>query len=160
MKMPAPHERMNPLSRREMLKGAAAGIGIAMLPTAGLLAAATASKSTLPPVVAMGYWQHPRTVNLNTPDDVVADASAVVPEAASYRLQVLSAVSNTPLSLDAEYAANAAHRFWQCWTEGGLLQQSHTGAIVWWAQNKHALTVTVRSAGGASLTQGPAKIGT
>ena len=28
---------------------------------------------TLAPMVAMGYWQHPRMINLNTPDDVVAE---------------------------------------------------------------------------------------
>jgi len=39
MKNPAQND-MNSLSRRKMLKGAAAGIGLAILPTAGLLAAA------------------------------------------------------------------------------------------------------------------------
>ena len=152
--------RSDAIGRREVLKGAIAGIGLAMLPAAGVLASAAASKSTLAPVVAMGYWQHPRSVNLSTPDDVLVDASVVAPAAASYRLQVLSAVSNTALSIDADYMGNAAHRFWQAWTEGGLLQHSNSGAIVWWAQNKHALPLTIRTAGGASLTQVPAKIGT
>jgi len=161
MKNPAQHHGTNPLSRREMLKGAAAGIGvgIAMLPAARLLAAA-ATKSTLAPVVAMGYWQHARNVDLNKADDILADAATVAPEAASYRLRVLSAISNTAFSIDAEYMSSAAHRFWQAWSEGGLLQHSNTGSIVWWAQNKRALPLTIRTAGGASLTQVPAKIGT
>lgn len=160
MNKPTQHQDKTPLSRREMLKGAAAGIGIAMLPAAQLFAAASAVKATAAPAVAMGYWQHARTVDLNKADDVLADAATVAPEAASYRLQVLSAVSNAALSIDAEYTGNAAHRFWQAWVEGGILQHSNTGSIVWWAQNKRALPLTIRTSGGASLTQVPAKIGT
>ena len=159
MKNPAQPVEVSPLSRREMLKGAAAGIGIALLPTAGLFAAAT-SQATLAPFVAMGYWQHPARVNLNTPDDVLADAAAVAATAASYKLTVLSAVTTTPLSIDAEYLDNASHRFWQAWSEGGMLQHSNTGAIRWWAQNKKALPLTVRTSGGASFTQVPAQAGT
>jgi len=160
MKNPAQND-MNSLSRRKMLKGAAAGIGLAILPTAGLLAAAaTVQKSTLAPMVAMGYWQHPRQVNLNTPDDVVADASSVTATAANYKLQVLNAVTNTALAIDAEYMGNAAHRFWQAWSEGGILQHSPTSAIRWWAQNKRGLTLTISTSGGASITQVPAKTGT
>jgi len=160
MKNPAQND-MSSLSRRKMLKGAAAGIGLAILPTAGLLAAAaTAQKSTLAPMVAMGYWQHPHQVNLNTPDDVVADASTVAATAASYKLHILSAITNTALAIDAEYMGNAAHRFWQAWTEGGMLQHSPSSAIRWWAQNKRALPLTISTAGGASITQVPAKSGT
>jgi hypothetical protein len=160
MKTPAQHDELSQLSRRQMLKGAAAGIGIAMLPTAGLLAAAAAQKSTLAPTVAMGYWQHPRTVNLNVADDVVADASAVTATAANYKLRVLVAVTDTPFAINAEYMGNAAHRFWQAWSEGGLLQQSPTTAIRWWAQNKKALPLTISTAGGTSITQVPAMSGT
>jgi hypothetical protein len=148
----------NLIGRRQMLKAAAAGIGVAMLPSVVL--AAAAQKSTLAPMVAMGYWQHPRTVNLNTPDDVVADASSVTATAASYKLHVLAAVTNTALAVDAEYMGNAAHRFWQSWTEGGLLQQSPSTAIRWWAQNKRALPLTISTSGGASITQVPAQSGT
>lgn len=146
------------MPRREMLKAAAAGVGVAMLP--GFVLSAATQPSTVAPMVAMGYWQHPRTVNLSTPDDVVADASTVAATAANYSLRVLAAATTTALSIDAEYMGNAAHRFWQAWTEGGMLQHSNTGAIRWWAENKHALPLTVRTDGGASLTQVPAQSGT
>jgi len=151
---------MSSLSRREMLKSAAAGIGLAMLPAGAAFATAATQKSTLAPMVAMGYWQHPRQVNLNTPDDVVADASSVTATAAKYKLQVLNAVTNTALAIDAEYMGNAAHRFWQAWSEGGILQHSPTSAIRWWAQNKRGLPLTISTSGGASITQVPAKTGT
>jgi len=146
------------LPRREMLKAAAAGVGVAMLP--GFVLSAATQPSTVAPMVAMGYWQHPRSVNLSTPDDVVADASAVAATAANYSLRVLAAATTMALSIDAEYMGNAAHRFWQAWIEGGMLQHSPTGAIRWWAQNKRALPLTVRTVGGASLTQVPAQSGT
>lgn len=154
------HNGINPLSRREMLKSAAAGIGLAMLPAGVTLAAAAAQKSKLAPMVAMGYWQHPRTVDLSHPDDVVADASLVTATAANYKLHVLTAVTNTALAIDAEYMGNAAHRFWQAWNEGNLLQQSQSSAIRWWAENKRALPLTISTAGGASITRVPAKSGT
>jgi len=91
---------------------------------------------------------------------LVADASSVTATAANYKLQVLNAVTNTALAIDAEYMGNAAHRFWQAWSEGGILQHSPTSAIRWWAQNKRALPLTIRTAGGASITQIPAQSGT
>ena len=160
MKTPMPLIDMNMLPRREMLKAAVAGIGLAALPGA-VLAAATTSKVAMAPIVGVGYWQHPQSIDLNHADDVVVDASTVAAgEGASYTLRVLSAVSDTTLAIDAQYAGNAAHRFWQAWSEGGMLQQSHTSSIIWWAQNRRALPLTVWSGGGASLTQVPARAGT
>jgi len=117
--------------------------------------------TALAPTIAMGFWQHPTTVSLNTPDDVVVDAASVSAGAGgTYKLHVLSAVSNAELAIDAEYQSGAAHRFWQSWSEGGLLQKSPTSAIRWWAKDRRALQLTIWSGGAASVTQLPARAGT
>jgi hypothetical protein len=147
------------MGRREVLKAAAAGIGLAMIPAIAF--AKSVKPTALAPTVGMGFWQHPTTVNLNKPDDVVVDASTVSAGAGGmYKLQVLSAVSTAQLAIDAEYQGGAAHRFWQSWSEGGLLQKSPTSAIRWSAKDRRALQLTVWSGGAASVVQLPARAGT
>jgi len=147
------------LPRREMIKAAAAGVGLALIPAAAF--AKSVKPLALAPTVATGYWQHTRAVDLNTPDDVVVDASTVSAGAGgTYKLHVLSAVSNTALAIDAEYQGGAAHRFWQSWAERGLLQSSPTSAIRWWANDRRVLKLTIWSGGAASVTQVPARAGT
>lgn len=159
MKKSTPHESMSPLSRREMLKSAAAGIGLAILPGA-VLAAKTVKPAMFAPSVAMGYWQHPKTVDLNQPDDVVVDASTVSAGAGGiYKLHVLRAVCNAELAVEAQYQA-ADHRFWRSWKEGGLLQHSPTSAIHWSAKDRRALQLTIWTGSSAAATQVPAFGGT
>jgi len=145
--------------RREMLKLAESSVGLAMVPA--FVLAKSVKPTALAPTIAMGFWQHPTTVSLNTPDDVVVDAASVSAGAGgTYKLHVLSAVSNAELAIDAEYQSGAAHRFWQSWSEGGLLQKSPTSAIRWWAKDRRALQLTIWSGGAASVTQLPARAGT
>jgi hypothetical protein len=68
---------------------------------------------------------------------------------------------NTKLSLwmDAQYAG-ASHRFWQAWTEQGLLQHSPNSAIRWWADNTKPLPLSVSLLGGTASTQVTAQSGT
>jgi hypothetical protein len=151
-------------TRRQVLKAAAAGAGLTLLPGSRLFAApkVTATPSANAPTLAMGYWKH---INLKamskiTADDVIADASALAPSPGTYELRVLSVNTKLSLGLDAQYAGGASHRFWQAWTEQGLLQHSPNSAIRWWADNTKPLPLNVALLGGSASTQVTAQSGT
>lgn len=146
------------ISRRFVLKSAVAGAGLVLLPRTHRLLAA--SSSGLAPDVALGYWRHRAAVDLNKPDDVLIDARSVMPSAATYALRVMGAQTDTPLSVSAQYAASAEHRFWQAWYEGRMLQHSHTSSITWRASAGESLPLVVRTAGGAATIHVPAQVGT
>lgn len=148
---------VTPLARRNVLKAAAAGVALSAMPGAGLFAAARAQWA---PSVAMGYWKTPATVNLSKANDVLVDALSVAPTAGSYALRILAAHCDTPLSIQAQYPGDAEHFFWQSWTEGGMLQQSQTTSIRWWAGKRAPLPLVITTAGGASVTQVTAQTGT
>lgn len=147
------------ITRRSVLKTVVAGAGLVLLPRAGRLLAAD-SVSGLAPDVSLGYWKHRAAVDLNSPDNVLVDARGMAPEAATYALRVMGAETDTPLSLSAQYAAGAEHRFWQAWYEGHLLQHSHTTSITWSASAGESLPLVVRTAGGAATVHVPAQAGT
>jgi hypothetical protein len=152
-------------TRRQVLKAAAAGAGMTLLlPGSRLFAAMpTSGAVNKGPTLAVGYWKH---INLKamskiTADDVVADATSLAPSPGTYELRVLSVNTKVSLALDAQYAGGASHRFWQAWTEQGLLQHSPNSAIRWWADNTKPLPLNVSLLGSASAsTQVTAQAGT
>src|ERR1700682_1080914 len=117
-------------TRRKVLKAAAAGAGLTLLlPGSRLFALAPSVGGPVTkanaPTLAMGYWKH---INLKamskiTADDVVADALSLAPSPGTYELRVLGVNTKLSLTMDAQYAGGT-HRFWQAWTEQGLLQHS------------------------------------
>lgn len=146
-----------PLSRRNVLKAAAAGVVLSTIPGTGLIAAA---RTQWAPSVAMGYWKRPATVTHNETDDVLVDALGVGSAAGSYALRILAARCDMPLSIQAQYPGDAEHFFWQAWAEGGMLQQSQTMSIRWWAGKRAPLPLVITTEGGASVTQVNAQAGT
>lgn len=136
--------------RRQLLLAATAGAGLALLPGMRVLAARASEGSG--PTVAMGY----RAMRA---DDAVVDALSIAPAPATYELRVLAANTDVPLAIDAQYAGNARHRFWQAWSERGMLQSSPRSGICWWAENKMALPLVVWL-GGPGYAQVTARAGT
>jgi hypothetical protein len=169
MKTPIlPHDGAKPSSatRRQVLKAAAAGAGLTlMLPASRLLAgpvSITTPKAGAPNL-AMGYWTHTnvKATTKIVSDDVVADALAIAPSPGTYELRVLGVNTKVSLTMDAEYAGGAAHhRFWQAWTEQGLLQHSPNSAIRWWADTTKPLPLNISLMGGSASTQVTAQSGT
>jgi hypothetical protein len=147
------------VSRRSVLKTVVAGAGLALLPRAHRLLAA-GSLPELAPDVSLGYWKHRAAVDLNSTDNVLVDARGMAPEAAAYALRVMGAETDTPLSVSAQYAAGAEHRFWQAWHEGRMLQHSQTTSITWSASAGEPLHLVIRTAGGAGTVEVPAQAGT
>jgi hypothetical protein len=153
-------------TRRQVLKAAASGAGLTLLLPASNLFAATlpsggAVVKAAGPTLAMGFWKH---INLKamskiTADDVVADASSLAPSPGTYELRVLGVNTKVSLAMDAKYSG-ASHRFWQAWTEQGLLQHSPNSAIRWWADNTKPLPLNVSLLGGSASTQVTAQSGT
>jgi hypothetical protein len=152
-------------TRRQVLKAAASGAGLSLLlPASQLFAAATmagAAPKAVAPTLAMGYWKHIdlKAMARITADDRLADMVSVVPSPGTYELRVLSVNTKVSLAMDAKYPT-ATHRFWQAWTEQGLLQHSPNSAIRWRADNTNALPLTVSLLGGSAATQVTAQSGT
>jgi hypothetical protein len=152
-------------TRRQVLKAAASGAGLSLLLPASRLFAAAAAVGAAPkafaPTLAMGYWKHVnlKTMSKITADDVVADALSVAPSPGTYELRVLSVSTKLSLTMDAQYPG-ASHRFWQAWTEQGLLQHSRNSAIRWRADNTKPLPLNVSLLGGSASTQVVAQSGT
>jgi hypothetical protein len=153
-------------TRRRVLKAAASGAGLSLLLPGSHLFAATPPPAgsvvkAVGPTLAMGYWQH---INLKamskiTADDVVADARSLAPSPGTYELRVLGVNTKLSLAMDAQYSG-ASHRFWQAWTEQGLLQHSPNSTIRWWADNTKPLPLNVSLLGGSATTQVTAQAGT
>jgi hypothetical protein len=144
-------------TRRQVLKAAVAGAGLTLLlPGSRLFAAATATA----PSLAMGYWKQLVAATKTRSDDVVADAAAIAPSPGTYEMRVLSVSTKVSVTMDAQYAAGAHHRFWQAWTEQGLLQHSPMLAIRWWADTQKPLPLTISLLGGSASTQVTAQSGT
>ena len=153
-------------TRRQVLKAAATGAGLSLLlPASQLFAAATvgagATPKALAPTLAMGYWKHidMKSMARITADDALAEMSSLAPSPGTYELRVLSVNTKVSLAMDAKYPA-ATHRFWQAWTEQGLLQHSPNSSIRWRADNTNALSLTVSLLGGSASTQVTAQSGT
>jgi hypothetical protein len=155
----------NSTTRRQVLKAAASGAGLSLLlPASHLFAAATtagAAPKAFAPTLAMGYWKH---VDLKSKtkipaDDAIADMVSLAPSPGTYELRVLSVNTKVSLAMNAQYPG-ATHRFWQAWTEQGLLQHSPNSAIRWWADNTKPLPLNVSLLGGSASTQVVAQSGT
>ena len=143
------------IRRRQLLRAAVVGAGLAMLPAARVLASAAGPSG---PSVAMGYWDGQASAE-DVLDATLVDARAIAPAPGSYRLRVLGANTRLPLALDAQYPNAATHRFWQAWSERGLLQQSPFSGIRWWAHDRKPLPLVVWL-GGPGYTQVTARPGT
>jgi len=138
-------------SRRELLKAAAAGAGLSLIPGAHALAAATAATTRLPaPVLSLGYHA-PGGKGL-------VDAYSVASARGSYQLSVIGAGVQSPFALAAQYSSIAEHRFWQTWTEQGMLQRS-SPITIRWASTGGALIVNVKHPTGTLTTDIAARPG-
>lgn len=150
-------------SRRDLVRGAAAAVGIALtLPASRLLALASSPAGTATPVAtkaAIGYWPQ-GSIASNNPVDVIVDGASVASSPGIYELRILGVDTDVSLALDAQYPGGAHHRFWQAWIEGRILQRSPTSAIRWAAENGQPLQLDVTAGGSASSTHVPAKPGT
>ena len=152
-------------TRRQVLKAAASGAGLSLLLPASQLFAAVTTAGAAPkasgPTLAMGYWKHPdlKAMGKIPADDAIADMVALAPSPGTYEMRVLSVNTKVSLAMDAKYPG-ASHRFWQAWTEQGLLQHSPNSAIRWRANNTNALPLTVSLLGGSASTQVTAQSGT
>ena len=150
-------------TRRQVLKAASIGAGLAMLPGARAFATAVAvTPKASAPTLAMGYWKHinVKAMSKITADDVVADSLSLAPSPGTYELRILGVNTKVSLAMDAQYAGGATHRFWPAWTEQGLLQHSPNSAIRWWADNTKPLPLNVSLLGGSASTQVTAQSGT
>jgi hypothetical protein len=103
-------------SRRELLKAAAVGAGLSLIPGAHALAAATAVGKVPAPVLNLGY--------LAPGGKSIADGLSLSSARGSYQLSVIGAGVQSPFALAAQYSAIAEHHFWQAWIEQGMLQRS------------------------------------
>lgn len=152
-------------TRRQVLKAAASGAGLSLLlPASHLFAAGTtvgAAPTAFAPTLAMGYWKHIdlKAMARITADDKLADMVSLVPSPGTYELRVLSVNTKVSLAMDAKYPG-ASHRFWQAWTEQGLLQHSPNSSIRWRADNTKPLPLSVSTLGGSASTQVTAQSGT
>ena len=136
-------------SRRELLKMAAAGAGLSLLPGARAIAAATAG-SKLAPVLSLGY--------LAPGGKSIVDAYSVSSARGSYLLSVIGAGAQSPFALAAQYSAAAEHRFWQAWLEQGMLQRS-SPITIRWASAGGTLPLNVKVPVGTLTTDIPARPG-
>jgi hypothetical protein len=136
-------------SRRELLKMAAAGAGLSLLPGAHAIAAATAL-SKLAPVLSLGY--------LAPGGKSIVDAYSVASARGSYLLSVIGAGAQSPFALAAQYSAAAEHRFWQAWFEQRMLQHS-APITIRWASAGGTLPLNVKVPVGTLTTDIPARPG-
>jgi len=137
-------------SRRELLKAAAAGAGLSLIPGAHALAAATATGRLAAPVLSLGYHAPGSSGRV--------DAYSVASMRGSYQLSVIGAGVQSPFALAAQYSSIAEHRFWQAWTEQGMLQRS-SPITIRWASAGGALIVNVKHPTGTLTTDIAARPG-
>lgn len=126
-------------ARRKMLKAAAAGAGLSLLPGAHALAGVVAVAKppvSLAPSVQMGFCAR----GSNT----IVDALAARPAKGNFELSVIGAGTRTPFALEAQYSAIAAHRFWQVWLEQGMLQRSAPITIRWSSSAGNPLPINIK----------------
>lgn len=154
---------LSSMGRRDLVRSAAAIMGLALvLPASRLLAVASSPASTAGSVAtkaAIGYWPQ-GSIASNNPVDVIVDGATVASSPGTYELRVLDVSTDVSLALDAQYPGGAHHRFWQAWIEGRMLQRSPTSAIRWAAENGNPLQLEVSAGGSTSSTRVPAKPGT
>src|SRR5690242_19644328 len=85
-------------SRRELLKAAAAGVGLSLIPGAQVLAAAASTGSRLlAPVLSLGY--------LARGGKAIVNAYSVASTRGSYQLSVVGAGVQSPFALSAQYSS-------------------------------------------------------
>jgi len=155
-------KRLASKNRRDLIKGAAAAMGLVLtLPASRLLAAAasTAAPQASTTSAAIGYWRQ-GSIASSEPSDVISDGRSLVSSPGAYELRVLGVDTDVLLALDAEYPGGARHRFWQAWKEGSLMQRSPMSAIRWWAGDGSPLHLDVSLRGGSASTRVAAKPGT
>jgi len=138
-------------SRRELLKAAAAGAGLSLIPGAHVLAAAASAGSRLlAPVLSLGY--------LARGGKAIVNAYSVASTRGSYQLSVVGAGVQSPFALSAQYSSIAEHRFWQAWIEQGMLQRS-APITIRWASTGGALVMNVKHPTGTLTTDVAARPG-
>jgi hypothetical protein len=148
------------LPRREWMKAAAAGAGLAMAPAANLFAGAPTFKPAPKTLsVGVGYARIASAQNVGKGTAIV-DAASLPTNAASYQLRVLSASTNAPISIDAQYPHGAEHHFWSAWNQGAQLQRSSPSTLRWWAGDRSSLSLLVWYGGSSMLASIPAHPGT
>ncbi len=153
--------RPTSIARRQMLKAAGIGTGLVLLPGASAFALIRGGPpvKTMAPSVAIGYLpQLPEPASAFI-DDTIVDGLFVAASPATYELRVLGVITDVPLSVDAQYAGDAQHRFWQAWTVQGMLQRSPPITIRWWANKRNPLPLAVEIGGGVAMTQVTARAG-
>ena len=146
------------LPRRDWMKAAAIGAGLALAPGAHVLARSLTTKPAPALNVGVGYLHGGAQRALANGGFV--DASSMSASAANYQLRVLSASASQPLSIDAQYPNGAEHHFWQAWSEGGMLQHSSPTTLRWWAGDRSSLPLLVWYAGLSTLASITARPGT
>jgi hypothetical protein len=161
MKKPvASQTNSNPTSgsRREIIKGVAAAATLALLPASRLMATARsqAAAASDAPSLAMGYWHRSEDGTA----DVILDTASLAAAAGAFELRVARVETGVALTMDAHYLDGAHHRFWQAWSERGLLQRSPTSAIRWSAEGGKPLPLNISLRGEATRTQMTARPGT
>jgi len=140
-------------ARRKMLKVAAVGAGLSLLPGANALAGAVAVSKppvSLLPSVQVGF----RALGSST----IVDAAGFRGSSGTYELSVIGVGTKSPFALAAQYSSIASHRFWQAWREQGMLQTSAPITIRWMASGGNALPINITLAEGtltAAITARP-----
>ena len=141
--------------RRKLLQAAAAGAGLSSLPGAALAANAI---SAVAPTLMVGYCSR-QAYDAQSGSPALGDAFTVSPVRGTYELRVLGAGTSQPLALSAQYSSLAEHRFWQAWTENGLLQRSAPIAIRWASPGGNALPINIRLPSGTLTADITARAG-
>ncbi len=155
-----PNDNPQRLPRRELMKAAAAGAGLALFPVAHAVTHAIAPRVAALRV-AVGYLPGQiRGAQSPSGAKPFVDAASVTPAAASYELRLLSASTDQPLSIDAQYPFGAEHHFWQAWNQGSLLQHSPPSAIRWWGDKLASLPLLIWYGGSSTLATITARPGT
>ena len=147
------------LPRRDWMKAAAIGAGLAMAPAAHVFARSITTNPAPALNVGVGYLRN-AGVQRALAGGAFVDASATIASAANYQLRVLAASANQPLSIDAQYPHGAEHHFWQAWSEGGMMQHSSPTTLRWWAGDRSSLPLLVWYAGLSTLASITARPGT
>jgi hypothetical protein len=88
----------------------------------------------------------------------LVDAYSVASMRGLYQLSVIGAGVQSPFALAAQYSSIAEHRFWQAWTEQGMLQRS-APITIRWASTGSALLLNVKHPTGTLTTDIAARPG-
>ncbi|MDN5923578.1 MAG: hypothetical protein L0H70_01110 [Xanthomonadales bacterium] len=163
MNHPTSHDdngRPTLMTRRQLLKAAGIGAGLVLLPSAGVFALTRrAPVQTMAASAAIGYLPQLPGPASGAIDDTIVNGLGVAAVPATYALRVFGVATDVPLSVDAHYADDAQHRFWQAWSEQGILQRSPPVAIRWCADKRNPLPLAIRIDGQVALTQVTARRG-